>query len=81
MDIYKKSEPLVLEAVQEPDGVFRVPPIVERVEWKVHYHAFKIDDLDLNNTDLDALRLRIGRQMMKDIEGLAKDLFRYSASS
>jgi hypothetical protein len=73
MDIYKESPPVVLDAVQDADGVYRVPLIV--VRWEAHYHIgidWAIDD---------EIRVRIGEKMARDLEKMARDLFRHAASS
>ena len=69
----KKSEPVVLDAVPDADGVYRVPRIVERVEWKANYYYPEFDEVFYSN---EAVRKRIHDAITE----MNRYLFRYWSS-
>lgn len=71
-----KQETIVLDAVQDADGVYRVPKVLERVEWKVHYHSFPIDDTVLPEEIIKHIR----EVMIRDMEKMSRELFRMASS-
>lgn len=72
----KKSQPVILEAVQGPDGVYRVPAIVEKTEWKFHYYGFDPEMVHSN----EELRKYVHERMVKDLERMTRELFRMVGS-